>query len=124
MFSNRNFLNRSCRENQNTLFKFNFCFRIEIFQTKVVEKIKTHFFKFNFCFRIEIFQTKFVEKIKTHFLNSIFVFEYRAFYAMKWKNNVEPDRSQMKIRRMRIAWWILKAIDTRSEYVILIAFPL
>jgi len=30
----------------------------------------------------------------------------------------------MKIWRMRIACWIRKAIDTHSEYVILIAFPL
>jgi hypothetical protein len=27
------------------------------------------------------------------------------------------------IRRMRLACWITKATDTRSEYVILIAFP-
>jgi hypothetical protein len=27
------------------------------------------------------------------------------------------------IRRMRFARWITKAIDTHSEYVILIAFP-
>jgi hypothetical protein len=28
------------------------------------------------------------------------------------------------IRRMRIAFWILKAANTHSEYVIFIAFPL
>ena len=28
------------------------------------------------------------------------------------------------IRRMRIARWMTKATDTRSEYVILIAFPM
>ena len=27
------------------------------------------------------------------------------------------------IRRMRVACWITEAIDTHSEYVILIAFP-
>jgi hypothetical protein len=27
------------------------------------------------------------------------------------------------IRRMRFAWWVTKATDTHSEYVILIAFP-
>jgi hypothetical protein len=26
--------------------------------------------------------------------------------------------------RMPIAWWILKATDTHSEYVIIMAFPL
>jgi len=28
------------------------------------------------------------------------------------------------IRRMRIASWLLQATNTRSEYVVLIAFPL
>ena len=37
---------------------------------------------------------------------------------------VEPDRPQMAIRRMRSACWITKATNTRSNYVILIAFPL
>jgi len=41
-----------------------------------------------------------------------------------WKNIVEPGRSQMTIRRMRIACWIPKATNMYSEYVILIAFPL
>ena len=38
-----------------------------------------------------------------------------------WKNTVESDRPPMKIRRMRIACWILKATDIQSEYVIIIA---
>jgi hypothetical protein len=41
-----------------------------------------------------------------------------------WKNTVEPNGPQMKLRRMRIAWWIPKATNTISEYVILIDFPL
>ena len=41
-----------------------------------------------------------------------------------WKNTVVLYRPQMTIRRMRIACWIPKAINTHSEYVILIAFPL
>ena len=32
-----------------------------------------------------------------------------------WKNLVEPDRSQMTIRRMRIACWITKAIHTQTH---------
>ena len=36
---------------------------------------------------------------------------------------VERGRALMAIRRMRIACWISEAIDTRSEYVIIIAFP-
>jgi len=39
-------------------------------------------------------------------------------------NILEAGRPQMKIWRMRIAWWIPKATNTHSEYVILIAFPL
>ena len=40
------------------------------------------------------------------------------------KNVVELDRPQMTVWRMRFACWIPKVIDTHSEYVILIAFPL
>ena len=40
------------------------------------------------------------------------------------KNIVQPDRSPMTIPSMRIAYWINKATDTHSEYVILTAFPL
>ena len=41
----------------------------------------------------------------------------------RW-NTVQPDWSHMPIWRMRLAWWIIKATDTHSEYVILNAFPL
>jgi hypothetical protein len=41
-----------------------------------------------------------------------------------WKNIVERDRPQMTIWRMRIACRIMKATNTHSEYVILIALPL
>jgi hypothetical protein len=40
-----------------------------------------------------------------------------------WKNSVEPEGPQIKIRRMRFAYCITKATDTRSECVILIAPP-
>jgi len=40
------------------------------------------------------------------------------------KNTVDPDRTQIKIWRMRIAFWIPKATNTHSEYVIFIVFPL
>jgi len=36
------------------------------------------------------------------------------------KNIVETGRPQMTIWRMRIAFWIRKATNTRSEYVILL----
>jgi hypothetical protein len=41
-----------------------------------------------------------------------------------WKTTVESDRPQTTIRRMRIACCVLKATNTHSQYVILIAFPL
>jgi len=37
------------------------------------------------------------------------------------KNNVHPEKPQMIIQRMRIAWWVHKATDTHSENVTLIA---
>jgi len=41
-----------------------------------------------------------------------------------WKNNVEPDRPQMTIWRMRILCWMPKARSTHWEYAIITAFPL
>ena len=38
------------------------------------------------------------------------------------KNIVQPGRPQMTTRRMCIEYWIPKATDTHSEFVILIAF--
>jgi len=56
-----------------------------------------------------MFQTNVVEKIKTHILFSItpplsFSLENRAVYQIMWKNNVESGRPEMTIRRMRTAW--------------------
>jgi len=73
---------------------------------------------------------KISEKIKTYILYSIIPPppppENRAVYEIMWKNMLELGKSQMtiKIRRMPVACWIPKAIDTHSEYVILTAFPL
>jgi len=39
------------------------------------------------------------------------------------KNNIQQDRPQMAIQRMRVACWIPTAINTTSEYLTLIAFP-
>ena len=41
-----------------------------------------------------------------------------------WKNRAEPDKPQMTLWRLRMAYWLPKATDTRSEYVTLIASPL
>ena len=53
-----------------------------------------------------------------------FFFENPAFYEIILEYTAEPDRPQMIIRRMRIAYWIRKATNTYSQYVIFIAFPL
>ena len=72
-----------------------------------------------------MFQTKAVEKIKTHIFMLIkFSSERRAVYEIMCKNTVEAERPQITPWRRRIASWITKAINTHSEYVILIAFPL
>ena len=73
----------------------------------------------SFLLRMIRFRTKFVEISKSNF----FFPEKYSFYGIMWKNIVERGRLQMTILRMRIACWILKAIDTHSYYVILIAFP-
>ena len=72
-----------------------------------------------------MFQTKVVEKIKTNILCTVvFFFGNRAVYEIMWKNTVEPDRPQMTIWRIRIACCLPTARDTHSGYVIFIAFPL
>jgi len=48
-----------------------------------------------------MFQTEVVEKIKTHFFFS----ENRAVYEIMWKNIVQPERSKITWR-MRIACWV------------------
>jgi hypothetical protein len=50
--------------------------------------------------------------------------ENNAVYEVMWKNTVEPGWPQMTIWCMRIACWITKATNTRSEYIIVIVFPL
>jgi hypothetical protein len=51
-----------------------------------------------------MFQAKIMKKITTHLRVQFLVFENHAFYEVMWKNSVEPDRPQMTIRRMRIAY--------------------
>jgi len=44
------------------------------------------------------------KNIKSHILGPNFIFlEKRPFYEIMQKNNLEPERSQMTIWRMRIA---------------------
>ena len=71
-----------------------------------------------------MFQTKVVETIKTHILYSGTFFKNRTVYEIMWKNAVERGRSQITIRRMRIACSKTEAANTHSGCVILIAFTL
>jgi hypothetical protein len=57
------------------------------------------------------------------FSNFLFFPENRAVCEIMWENMVQPEKSQMTIQRMRVACWITRATDSRSGYVILIAFP-
>ena len=72
-----------------------------------------------------MFRTDVIEKIKTHFLFSIKVSRKSCcFLDNVEKNRVEPGRPQMTIWRMRIEFWLPKATNTHSEYVLLFDFPL
>ena len=79
----------------------------------------------NTCTSMIISQTNVVEKIKTRILLSIIFF----WNSCPLLDNVEKYGTARLatvdgiIRRMRFACCFTKAIDTHSEYVILIAFP-
>jgi len=61
-------------------------------------------------------QTKVVQKIKTHFLCSVIVFANRTVYETMWKHMSQTDKSRDNTkRRMRISWWMTKAADTQAE---------
>ena len=47
-----------------------------------------------------------------------------AVYEIIWKNIVQSSVPQITIWRMRVACWIPKAANTRSEYGIPTDFPL
>ena len=62
----------------------------------------------------------------THFVFSKVLFIYFSKSCHLWEcgKNIEPDRPQLAVWRMRIACWIPKATNTHSQYVIFIAYPL
>jgi len=73
-----------------------------------------------------MFQTKVVEKIKTHSRCSIKYFRKIALFMryVEKECRAGPTTDDNITRCMRIACWIPKATNTHSEWVILIAFPL
>jgi len=64
-----------------------------------------------------MFQTNVVEKIKTHILFSVTFFEYHVVYEIMWKNIVDPDRPQPKIRHIRISRQVSKAANAQSRNI-------
>jgi hypothetical protein len=60
-------------------------------------KTDTYFWSYpaHFFLEWEMFQTNVVEGIKTHFVFNIFFFENRAVYEIMWKNIVQRGRPQM-----------------------------
>ena len=65
-----------------------------------------------------MFQTKVVEKIKTHFVFSdFFFFENHLICEIIKKNIVEPPGPQMTIWHMCNACWITKATNTHPQVV-------
>jgi hypothetical protein len=72
-----------------------------------------------------MFQTNVVEKIRTHILCLITFFRK----SCRLRDNVEKYGTARQatddniIRRMRFACWVTKATDTHPEYAILISFP-
>jgi hypothetical protein len=80
----------------------------------------------DFFLEWEMFQTKVVVKIKTHILCSITFFppENRAAYEIVEKcGRARQATDDNLIARMRFTCWITKATDTHWEYIILIVFP-
>jgi hypothetical protein len=63
-----------------------------------------------------MFQTKVVETIKTHFIFNNF-FRNPAIYELMCNNIVEPGRPHMTIWHKCFAYWITKFVNTNSEYV-------
>jgi hypothetical protein len=72
-----------------------------------------------------MFQTEVVQKIKTHILISILFFFENHTVRVMWKTCCTAGQATDDniIWRMRIACWIPNATDTHSQYVILIVFP-
>jgi hypothetical protein len=61
----------------------------------------------------------------THFMfNNFFFFVNLVVCEIMRKNILEPGKPQMTMRPMHVACWIPKAINTLSEYVIIIVFLL
>jgi hypothetical protein len=72
-----------------------------------------------------MFQTRVVEKLKTHILCSTTFSENTVFYEIKLKKygRARQELDENITRRIRYACWITEVTNTHCEYVILITFP-
>jgi hypothetical protein len=61
-----------------------------------------------------MYLTKVVEKMKTHIFRST-TFPKIVLYTRQCGKSVQPDRPQIIIWHMHIAYWIPKAINTNSR---------
>ena len=70
-----------------------------------------------------MFQIKVAKKIKTHILRSVFFSENNTVYNMENYDGAGQATGDNIIQRMRFSYGTTKAINTHSEYVIIIALP-
>jgi len=78
-----------------------------------------------FSLEWEMFQTKIVEKIKMHILCSITFFPRKSFHLWdKVEKHCGAGEATKTMWRFHITCWIRKAKNTLSELVIFIEFPL
>jgi hypothetical protein len=64
-----------------------------------------------------MFQTKVVEKIKTRLKLNNFFPEDRAVNEIMLENMVEPDRPQMTVWLMRTACWMPQTATTHTQRI-------
>jgi hypothetical protein len=72
----------------------------------------------------EMFRKKVVEKFKTHILCSVTFFANRVVYELMWIKHCRAGQVTDDNMVHKLAFWIPKATNTQSEYLIFIDFPL
>ena len=73
-----------------------------------------------FVLEWEMFHTTAAEKVKPRFMSKIIFFTW--VNVENYGREGQATHNNL-IKRMRFAWWVTKATNTYSEYVIHIAFP-
>jgi hypothetical protein len=81
-----------------------------------------HVYLAEFFLKLEMFRTKVVDKIKSDVLCSVTFFRksYRLRGNVEKYGTAKQATEENKIRRMRFACWMTKATDTHSDYVIVL----